>query len=74
VKKVFQFVHQTLQVLADNGGVPELTLRLYLHCAQASDSAGLEPITYEFFTQAFTVYEEEISDSRAQVGLRIVSL
>jgi len=33
----------------------------------AADAAKLEPITYEFFTQAFVVYEEQVSDSRRQV-------
>jgi hypothetical protein len=55
------------QVLAENGEVPQLALRLYLHCALAADAARLEPITYEFFTQAFVVYEEQLSDSRRQV-------
>jgi len=68
LKKVFQFLHQTVQVLADNGGVPDIALRLYLHCAMAADAAQLEPIACEFFTQALVVYEEEVSDSRAQVS------
>jgi vacuolar protein sorting-associated protein 35 len=45
----------------------ELSLRLYLQCAEAAGDCGLEPVAYEFFTQAFVLYEEEISDSKAQV-------
>lgn len=30
---------------------------------QAAGNCGLEPVTYEFFTQAFLLYEEEISVS-----------
>jgi len=67
IKKVFQFLHQTVQALAEQGS-PDTALRLYLECALASDAAANEPITYEFFTQAFLIYEEEVSDSRAQVS------
>jgi vacuolar protein sorting-associated protein 35 len=34
---------------------------------QAAGDCGLEPVAYEFFTQAFVLYEEEVSDSKAQV-------
>ncbi|KAL5185804.1 Vacuolar protein sorting-associated protein 35B [Glycine soja] len=46
---------------------PELALRLYLQCAEAANDCDLEPVAYEFFTQAFVLYEEEIADSKAQV-------
>jgi len=39
-----------------------------LQCAVAADKCGqpFETIAYEFFTQAFLIYEEQISDSQAQ--------
>lgn len=40
---------------------PTLALRLYLQCAQVADACGEEAAAYEFFTQAFTVYEEGIA-------------
>ncbi|CAK9148308.1 unnamed protein product [Ilex paraguariensis] len=46
---------------------PELALRLYLQCAEAANDCDLEPVAYEFFTQAFVLYEEEVTDSKAQV-------
>ncbi|KAF8044342.1 hypothetical protein BT93_A2360 [Corymbia citriodora subsp. variegata] len=46
---------------------PELALRLYLQCAEAAGDCDLEPVAYEFFTQAFVLYEEEVADSKAQV-------
>jgi vacuolar protein sorting-associated protein 35 len=46
---------------------PELALRLYLQCAEAANDCDLEPVAYEFFTQAFILYEEEIADSKAQI-------
>ncbi|KAE9612933.1 hypothetical protein Lal_00027728 [Lupinus albus] len=65
-KKIFQLLNQTIETLA---GVPapELALPLYLQCAEAANDSELEPVAYEFFTQAYILYEEEISDSRAQI-------
>uniref|UniRef100_A0A453M4A9 Vacuolar protein sorting-associated protein 35 n=1 Tax=Aegilops tauschii subsp. strangulata TaxID=200361 RepID=A0A453M4A9_AEGTS len=34
---------------------------------QAANDCDLEPVAYEFFTQAFILYEEEIADSKAQI-------
>ena len=36
--------------------------------AQVADSVGEESDAYEFLTQTFTVYEEDISDSRSQLA------
>jgi len=43
-------------------------LRLFLQCAQAASKCGspFETIAYEFITQAFVIYEEQIADSQAQ--------
>ncbi|KAG0474007.1 hypothetical protein HPP92_015864 [Vanilla planifolia] len=65
-KKIFQILNQTIEALSS---VPssELALRLYLQCAEAANDCDLEPVAYEFFTQAFILYEEEVADSKAQV-------
>lgn len=65
-KKIFQILNQTIEALSS---VPssELALRLYLQCAEAANDCDLEPVSYEFFTQAFIIYEEEVADSKAQV-------
>lgn len=43
-------------------------LRLLLSCGSvASESAGLEMLSYTFFEAALTIYEESISDSRQKV-------
>ncbi|PON93925.1 Vacuolar protein sorting-associated protein [Trema orientale] len=65
-KKIFQLLNQTIEALSYVPS-PELALRLYLQCAEAANDSDLEPIAYEFFTQAFVLYEEEIADSKAQV-------
>lgn len=43
-----------------------MALRLFVACAKVADQTGHSELSYEFFAQAFTVYEEVISDSRAQ--------
>ncbi|XAR58002.1 hypothetical protein NMG60_11026328, partial [Bertholletia excelsa] len=65
-KKIFQLLNQIIEALS-TVPAPELALRLYLECAEAANDCDLEPVSYEFFTQAYILYEEEISDSRAQV-------
>ncbi|XP_047972631.1 vacuolar protein sorting-associated protein 35A-like [Salvia hispanica] len=65
-KKIFQLVTQTIEALASIP-VPELALGLYLQCAEAANDCDLEPVAYEFFTQAYILYEEEITDSKTQV-------
>ncbi|KAG6776595.1 hypothetical protein POTOM_020116 [Populus tomentosa] len=65
-KKIFQLLNETIEALSSVPS-PELALRLYLQCAQAANDYDLEPVAYEFFTQAFILYEEEVVDSKAQV-------
>ncbi|TYJ49165.1 hypothetical protein E1A91_A01G115100v1 [Gossypium mustelinum] len=64
--KIFQLLTQIIESLS---AVPsaELALRLYLQCAEAANGCDIEHVAYEFFTQAFVLYEEEIADSKAQV-------
>eukprot|EP01135_Chromosphaera_perkinsii_P010494 Nk52_evm4s2152 gene=Nk52_evmTU4s2152 len=64
-QKILQFSHQTITALAKTGN-PELSLRLFLQSAKVADMCSFETISYEFITQALLVYEDEISDSRAQ--------
>jgi vacuolar protein sorting-associated protein 35 len=65
-KKIFQLLNQTIDALSFVPS-PELALRLYLQCAEAANDCNIEAVAYEFFTQAFVLYEEEVADSKAQV-------
>ncbi|CAL1383878.1 unnamed protein product [Linum trigynum] len=65
-KAIFQLLNQTIEALSVVPS-PELALRLFLQCAEAANDCELEPIAYDFFTQAYVLYEEEIADSKAQV-------
>ncbi|KAK0643825.1 vacuolar protein sorting-associated protein 35 [Cercophora newfieldiana] len=66
---LFKFLHSavsTLYARVNGSGVAELSLRLFCACGQTADMTGFEEVAYEFFAQAFTVYEEAVSDSKAQ--------
>jgi vacuolar protein sorting-associated protein 35 len=64
---LYKFMHASLSALSTR--VPtaaELCIRLFVACGQIADQTGPEAVSYEFFVQAFTIYEEQVSDSRAQ--------
>lgn len=66
---LFKFMHSAITGLyarVSGSGTAELALRLFSACGQTADMTGFEEVAYEFFAQAFTVYEEAISDSKAQ--------
>lgn len=64
---LYKFMHSSLSALYTRvSGAAELCLRLFVACGQIADQTGAEEVSYEFFAQAFTIYEEAISDSRAQ--------
>ncbi|RYP05482.1 hypothetical protein DL765_009831 [Monosporascus sp. GIB2] len=66
---LFKFLHaavSTLYARVNGAGAAELALRLFCSCGQTADMVGNEEVAYEFFAQAFTVYEEAVSDSKAQ--------
>jgi vacuolar protein sorting-associated protein 35 len=66
---LFKFMHSSISALytrVNGSGAAELALRLFSACGQTADIVGFEEVAYEYFAQAFTVYEEAISDSKAQ--------
>ena len=63
---LYKFMHSSISALYTRNGAADLCLRLFIACGQVADQAGFEEVAYEFFAQAFTIYEEAISDSRAQ--------
>lgn len=77
-RKILVFLQKTVAALAPSN--PELAFKLYLEIAVSADllarsarqrsadaSAEFTGIAYDFLTQAFLVYEDEISDSNVQV-------
>lgn len=66
---LYKFMHSAISSIyarVNGAGAAELSLRLFSACGQTADMNGFEEVSYEFFAQAFTVYEEAISDSKAQ--------
>lgn len=74
-RQVFVFVQETLALVSK--AVPETGMKLYLEISLTADSlasaegdteilAEFAPIAYELLSQAFAIYEEAITDSKAQ--------
>ncbi|KAI9492819.1 vacuolar protein sorting-associated protein 35 [Zychaea mexicana] len=63
---LFRFIHQVVSTLNHKCDSPDICLRLFLLAGQSADESRFEEIAYEFFVEAFTIYEEAISESRAQ--------
>ncbi|XP_077983360.1 vacuolar protein sorting-associated protein 35-like [Glandiceps talaboti] len=69
-QKIFKFCHQTIGALI-KAEYAELSLRLFLQGGLAAGEIGFEnheTVAYEFMSQAFSLYEDEISDSKAQLA------
>ncbi|EED89796.1 predicted protein, partial [Thalassiosira pseudonana CCMP1335] len=77
-RKILVFLQKSVAILSPNN--PELAFKLYLEIAVATDhlahatlpnfqnaSTEFSGIAYDFTTQAFLVYEDEISESKAQI-------
>ncbi|KAI8377974.1 vacuolar protein sorting-associated protein 35 [Radiomyces spectabilis] len=63
---LFRFIHQVIATLYEKCEVADMCLRLFLLAGQSADESNFEDFAYEFFVQAFSIYEESISESRAQ--------
>ncbi|DAZ97408.1 TPA: hypothetical protein N0F65_011292 [Lagenidium giganteum] len=77
-REVLQFVHEIVTALASKVDQMSVSsVNLFLECALAADSCGFEAIAYEFITQAFIVYEDQITNSREEwkaLELMVLSL
>jgi vacuolar protein sorting-associated protein 35 len=67
VSTILKFARQLTSILATQVEAPTIALRLFLLSAQIGDECGFEDLTYDLYVQAFTVYEDSISESRAQL-------
>jgi len=64
-KKVLVFAHEIVTALTSY--CPELAFQMWLQCVSLADRCNYPQIAYEFMTEAFIVYEEELaSDSKCQ--------
>jgi vacuolar protein sorting-associated protein 35 len=67
VEAILKFARQLTSILATQVDAPTIALRLFLLAAQIADECGFEDLAYDLYVEAFTVYEEGISESRAQL-------
>ena len=72
VSTILKFVRQLTSILSTNVDAPSISLRLSLLSAQIADECGFENLTYDMYVDAFTVYEDSISESRAQLQAIVV--
>lgn len=70
VNTILKFARQCTSILATQVDAPALALRLFLLAAQIASECGcgFEDLAYDFYVQAFSVYEDSISESRAQLA------
>ncbi|KAI6137331.1 vacuolar protein sorting-associated protein 35 [Pisolithus sp. B1] len=70
VTTILKFVRQCTSILATQVDAPAPALRLFLLAAQIASECGPEfaDLAYDFYVQAFSVYEDSISESRAQLA------
>ncbi|CAG8480104.1 14921_t:CDS:10 [Acaulospora colombiana] len=68
VSRLFRFIYQVISILYNKVECSDICLRLFLLAGQSANECGSEEMCYEFFVQvrALTIYEESISESRAQ--------
>jgi vacuolar protein sorting-associated protein 35 len=69
-QKIIQFCHTTITSIA-RAELPDLALRLFLQgalCIGKIGQTNYEAVAYDFMTQAFSIYEDEISDSKSQLA------
>jgi vacuolar protein sorting-associated protein 35 len=64
---ILKFARKLIAILATQVEAPSLALRLFLLAAQVGDECGFEDLAYDLYVQAFSVYEDAISESRAQL-------
>ncbi|CCK69226.1 retromer subunit VPS35 KNAG_0C01130 [Huiozyma naganishii CBS 8797] len=68
IKQIFKYVSRCITELFNVVG-PSITDRVFklnLQTASIADQLSLPEISYDFFTQALTVFEDTLSDSRTQ--------
>eukprot|EP01122_Echinamoeba_exundans_P013537 TRINITY_DN5923_c0_g2_i1.p1 TRINITY_DN5923_c0_g2~~TRINITY_DN5923_c0_g2_i1.p1 ORF type:complete len:827 (-),score=251.60 TRINITY_DN5923_c0_g2_i1:18-2384(-) len=59
-RRVIRFAYELVVALEDSN-VPQVTLNLYLQCSLSASRCGFDNFAYEFFTKAFTVYEDKMA-------------
>eukprot|EP00873_Tetraselmis_striata_P040298 jgi/Tetstr1/460562/TSEL_000487.t1 len=68
LQAVYKFVFQTVETIAEIPKQAEAAMHLLLQGAlSASEIANIEAIAFQFMESAFELFEESVSDSKAQI-------
>ena len=70
--RVYKFLLGTTKTFVELVKQPELSFRMLLQCAQSASATGFQAVAYQFMEKAYTIYEEDITDSVA--GFNAMSL
>lgn len=71
-KKVFQFIHEILTVLAGVDEYQNIALYMFLEAAKACDNFNFESIAYAFISKAFALYEDTANSKQRVRALQQV--
>lgn len=68
MKQIFKYISRCINDMFNNCGNNSMDLiyKLNLQSASLADQLSLVEISYDFFSEAFSVFEESLSDSRTQ--------
>ncbi|KTB00071.1 Vacuolar protein sorting-associated protein 35 [Nakaseomyces glabratus] len=68
IKQIFKFISRAMNDMFNVCGpiAYDTVYKMNLECAALADQLSLSEISYDFFSQAFTIYEESINDSKDQ--------
>lgn len=75
--KIFKFVHQTIKTLMEESSCAYLCLKLFLQAALNASKTKVkdhETFSYNFISQAFAIYEEEIVESKQQLAFLLLMI
>lgn len=68
LQAVYKFIFQTVETLSEIPKQAEAAMHLLLQAAlSASEIANMEQIAFQFMESAFELFEESVSDSKAQI-------
>lgn len=72
---LYRFIHQIIMILYRQGENTESQcVQFALMAGQSADFCGFEQVAYDFFLDAFKVYEESVSHSKAQFNAIVYSI
>lgn len=75
--KIFKFVHQLIKTLMEESSCAYLCLKLFLQAALSASKTKIrdhETFAYNFISQAFSIYEEEIVESKQQLAFLLLMI